>query len=129
MRHTFPEPVGSQPHRISPATPVSPEQAHVLEEFKQRVHASRSGTHHTLFHCSVSSLFFCPCCLHTLSVHTSFCCIQAKHVPAVAHAASHNKGTANSLPSFWHCLSCMSMVREDEQSPTENREGRNNSAA
>lgn len=68
--------------------------------------------------------------LHTLSVHTSFSCIQAKHVPAVAHIASHNKGTANSisLPSSWHYLSCMSMVREDAQSPTENREGRNNSA-
>lgn len=130
MRHTaFLSLLGHSHTKLPPATLVSPEQAYMLEEFRQRVHKSRPGTYHTLFHSSVSNLFFCPCCLHSLSVHTSFSYIQAMHVPAVAHIASHNKRTANSvsLPSSQHYLSCMSMVREDKQSPTENREGRNNS--
>lgn len=61
-RHRFPEPAGSQPHRTSPGHPSSTsgclEQPHNLEELKQRAHASRSCTYHTLYFNPVPQALF-----------------------------------------------------------------------
>lgn len=111
--------------KLPPATRFTSgclELAHNLGEFKQRVHASRSCTYHTLhFNPVPQALFSVRAACTPCELTPAFPAFRPSTCtpPAVVHVASHNEGTANSIsltsPWHWPYLYCMSIARSGKR--------------